>query len=162
YNILRTRIDKFGVAAPTINLDEAKSIITIELAGVADPERVRKYLQSTANLQFFEVYNIGEIDQSMVNAQKALADYLNGVKVKDTGLLNSYLNLQFVKDKFPANLAFMYGKPEGSDPKAKNILPFYAVKTIEGPALAKLEGEHVTDAGQDYDERGRVAIKMNM
>jgi SecD/SecF fusion protein len=243
FNILRTRIDKFGVAQPTINLDENKGIITIELAGVTDPERVRKYLQSTANLQFFEVYNVGEIYESYQKAEKAIAAYLNGTKVtdsataktdtakqtastvvrdttktatlssldtnktaktvtnpadvaknqnplssiiqliqpqqgkdgqmhfsapigyiqaRDTGILNSYLQLETVKNIFPANLVFMLGKPESDDPKAAGILPVYAVKTVEGPTLAKLEGEHVSDARQDFDERGRVAIKMNM
>jgi SecD/SecF fusion protein len=239
YNILSTRIDRFGVAQPTINLDEAKGIITVELAGVTDPERVRRYLQSTANLQFFEVYNIGEIYGPYQEAEKALAAYLNGtaadttkkadtataavkgpgdttktakisaitdsankgvakattpannqtpltaligllqpqqgadgktqfpaaigyVQAKDSGALNSYLNMDIVKNKFPANLVFMYGKPESKDPKAKDFLPLYAIKTIEGPTLAKLEGEHVADAMQDFDERGRVAIKMNM
>ena len=52
YEVLTKRIDKFGVAQPNINLDENKGIITVELAGELDPERVRKYLQSTANLQF--------------------------------------------------------------------------------------------------------------
>ena len=54
--ILRTRIDRFGVASPNVNPDPNKGRINIELAGVTDPERVRRYLQSTANLQFFEVY----------------------------------------------------------------------------------------------------------
>jgi SecD/SecF fusion protein len=61
YKILLKRIDKFGVAQPNINLDENKGIINVELAGVTDKERVRKYLQSSANLQFWEVYNIGEL-----------------------------------------------------------------------------------------------------
>jgi SecD/SecF fusion protein len=84
FNILRTRIDKFGVAQPTINLDENKGNITIELAGVTDPERVRKYLQSTANLQFFEVYNIGEIYEPFQKAEKVIAAHLSGTKVSDT------------------------------------------------------------------------------
>ena len=54
-NILRNRIDRFGVASPTINPDNSKKIITVELAGITDQERVRKYLQSSANLQFFEL-----------------------------------------------------------------------------------------------------------
>ena len=65
---------------PSINLDEAKGLITVELAGATDPERVNKYLQSTANLQFWEVYNIGELQNSVVSADKALQNYLNGTK----------------------------------------------------------------------------------
>lgn len=52
YKILRNRIDRFGVVSPNINPDKAKKIINIELAGVTDIERVRKNLQSSANLQF--------------------------------------------------------------------------------------------------------------
>ena len=48
YKILRTRIDKFGLASPNINPDAAKGIINIELAGITDKERVRSFLQSTA------------------------------------------------------------------------------------------------------------------
>ncbi len=76
--ILRTRIDRFGVASPNINPDPAKGRINIELAGITDPERVRHYLQSTANLQFFEVYNIADIAEPLQSADKAMSDYLNG------------------------------------------------------------------------------------
>ncbi|MEJ7684069.1 MAG: hypothetical protein WKG06_40690 [Segetibacter sp.] len=88
FNILRTRIDKFGVTQSNINLDENKGIITVELPGVTDPERVRKYLQSTANLQFFEVYNLGEIYTSYQAAEKALAAYLSGTPAKDSANKN--------------------------------------------------------------------------
>ncbi|MDB5246200.1 MAG: protein-export rane protein [Segetibacter sp.] len=241
FNILRTRIDKFGVTSSNINLDENKNIITVELPGATDPERVRKYLQATANLQFFEVYNIGEIYAPYQAAEKALAANLNGasatdtvtaktdtagvakvntadsaktaklseidtaktgkipdaataknqnpissimqiiqpqqgkdgqmqfpaaigyIQARDTGIFNSYMNMDVVKSKFPSNLVWMFGKAESDEPKAAGILPVYAVKTVEGGgALAKLEGEHVSDSRQDFDERGRVAIKMNM
>jgi SecD/SecF fusion protein len=83
YQVLQKRIDKFGVAQPNISLDENKGIITVELAGATDPERVRKYLQSTANLQFFEVYTLN--DQQMVSglqaADRALETSLYGTNV---------------------------------------------------------------------------------
>jgi len=56
--VLTTRIDKFGVAQPSINPNPAKQIITVELPGIKDKDRVRKFLQSTANLQFWEVYTL--------------------------------------------------------------------------------------------------------
>jgi len=82
YQVLRKRIDKFGVAQPNINLDETKGIITVELAGATDPERVRKYLQSTANLQFWEVYTFEDpaISTAYQNADKSLETYLYGDK----------------------------------------------------------------------------------
>ena len=80
YKILLKRIDKFGVAQPNINLDENKGIIQVELAGVTDKERVRKYLQASANLQFWEVYNLGDkaLDEGLSNADKALTVALSG------------------------------------------------------------------------------------
>lgn len=83
FRVLQKRIDKFGVAQPNISLDENKGIITVELAGATDPERVRKYLQSTANLQFFEVYTLN--DAPMVSglqaADKALETALYGTNL---------------------------------------------------------------------------------
>lgn len=87
YQILLKRIDKFGVAQPTINLDENKGIITVELAGIKDPERVKSFLQSSANLQFWEVYNVGELSTSLQLADKSLQNYLNGVNAADTAAL---------------------------------------------------------------------------
>ena len=77
--IMRSRIDGFGVSSPNINPDPTKGIINIELAGVNDPVRVRNYLQSTANLQFFEVYNIADIGEKLVEADKKVQAYLSGV-----------------------------------------------------------------------------------
>jgi len=80
YKILQNRIDRFGISSATINKDKSKSIISVELPGINDPERVRRNLQATANLQFFEVYRIPDIAESIQSAEKSLTDYLNGVK----------------------------------------------------------------------------------
>jgi SecD/SecF fusion protein len=79
YKVLLKRIDQFGVASPSISLDANKGIINVELAGVQDEERVRSLLQASAYLQFWEVYNIGEIGQQINDADKALANYLSSV-----------------------------------------------------------------------------------
>jgi len=84
YRVLLTRIDKFGVASPNINLDDNKGIITVELAGVRDPERVRNYLQSTAQLEFYETYSNNEIINLLQPANDALAAYLSGTTEEDT------------------------------------------------------------------------------
>ena len=84
YNVLQTRIDKFGVSNPNVNLDEKKGIITVELAGVHNPERVRKYLQATAKLQFFETYTNAEIGPMIVSANDALYNFLSGTKEDST------------------------------------------------------------------------------
>jgi len=79
YKVLQKRIDKFGVAQPTINLDANKGVINVELAGIRNPERVRKQLQSSANLQFWELYNTDEIYKDIENADKLLGATLNNI-----------------------------------------------------------------------------------
>lgn len=78
YNVLSKRIDKFGLTQPSINLDENKGIITVELAGVKDPESVRKVLQATAKLQFWEVATLNEIGPQLGKANEVLKNYLKG------------------------------------------------------------------------------------
>ncbi len=80
FNVLHTRIDKFGVSNPNVNLDEKKGIISVELAGVHNPERVREFLQATAKLQFFEAYSNEEMGQYLMAADLALEGYLAGEK----------------------------------------------------------------------------------
>lgn len=242
YDVLTKRIDKFGVAQPNISLDENKGIITVELAGASDPERVRKYLQSTANLQFFEVYNIGELDKSLEAADKALAAELKGVKLadsvktvkidtvkaandtanksladvlkgntdtskagqsvdqvrkdhplitsisfvnpqdankdgrpefapylgfvptKDTGLVSSYLNNPVVTGNMPGDVKFLYGMAEkDKDGKEMDYVPLYAIKKVPGTDKAKLEGEYITDAYQDFNSiTSQVTVNMSM
>ncbi len=128
FKIISNRIDRFGVANPSINLDEARSIITVELAGVTDAARVRTYLQSSANLQFFETYNIGEIYQNNFQpAEEALAAYFRGSKkdsagnfIKDSSLTkpDSLLTEAERKAKYPLSSIFQIAQPQ-QDPKTK-------------------------------------------
>src|SRR5688572_24869278 len=83
YYIMQKRIDKFGVAQPSLNLEEAKGIITVDLPGIDDKERVRKFLQTSANLQFWEVYNLGELSEEFAAADKAFTLLMSG-KSADT------------------------------------------------------------------------------
>ncbi len=80
HKVLLTRIDKFGVAQPNVNLDENRGIISVELAGVNNPERVRKYLQATAKLEFWETYSQHEISQGFIKADEDLKALLSGKK----------------------------------------------------------------------------------
>jgi len=61
YQILRTRIDRFGVAQPNIQKLATTGRIAIELPGIKDPQRVRKLLQGTAKLEFWETYNFSDL-----------------------------------------------------------------------------------------------------
>lgn len=93
YKVLVKRIDKFGVASPNINLDESKGIINVELAGVNDVERerVRKLLQASAHLQFWEVYNLEELGNAIQLADQSLHNYLNGVTSDSAALKDTTL-----------------------------------------------------------------------
>ena len=74
YQILRTRIDRFGVAQPNIQKLENSGRILVELPGIKDPKRVRKLLQGTAQLEFWETYNFTELYEYFDEANKRLAE----------------------------------------------------------------------------------------
>ena len=81
YNVLRTRIDRFGVVQPNIQaLEGQEGRIMVEMPGVKEPERVRKLLQGSANLEFWETYNTQEIVPFLVNLDTKLASVLSGIK----------------------------------------------------------------------------------
>lgn len=218
YQVLRKRIDKFGVAQPTISLDETKGIITVELAGASDPERVRKYLQSTANLQFWEIYTLEQIAGSLQAADKTLEGYLAGgnkvdslgniipdttssakvdstkmnplfqklfpaqpqpdpqtgrvsyynfigtSRLQDTGVVNSYLSIPAVRNNFPGNVKFLWGKQErNANGTLIPQLNLYAIKTIPGKEGAELEGNAIEDAKQEFDQvTNEVTVTMAM
>jgi len=76
FNVLRTRIDRFGVVQPNIQRLETNGRILIELPGVKEPERVRKLLQGSASLEFWETYNLTEIYPQLEAANAVIRDYL--------------------------------------------------------------------------------------
>ena len=73
YQILGTRIDRFGVAQPNIQKMENSGRILVELPGIKDPKRVRKLLQGTAQLEFWETYNLSEVQQFFIEADNKVA-----------------------------------------------------------------------------------------
>ena len=74
FNILRSRIDRFGVTQPNIQRLENSGRILVELPGIKEPERARKLLQSTAKLEFWETYEYSELLQSLEDANKYLRE----------------------------------------------------------------------------------------
>ena len=73
FNVLRTRIDRFGVVSPNIQRLETAGRILVELPGVKEPERVRKLLQGSANLEFWETYDISEIYPQLLAVDNVLS-----------------------------------------------------------------------------------------
>ena len=74
FNVLRTRIDRFGVVQPNIQRLETNGRILIELPGIKEPERVRKLLQGSANLEFWETFNLTEIYGDLEKANAVIAE----------------------------------------------------------------------------------------
>lgn len=84
FNVLRTRIDRFGVTQPNIQRLEKAGRVLVELPGVTDPQRVRKLLQGTASLEFWETYNNNEILEALIAADNATREEVATEAVADS------------------------------------------------------------------------------
>ncbi len=83
FNIIRSRIDHFGVTQPNIQRLPNSNRILVELPGVKEPERVRKLLQGTASLEFWTTYNASELLSSLAQADRALKSILGEEEVAE-------------------------------------------------------------------------------
>ncbi len=82
------------------------------------------------------------------------------MNIKDTGLVREYLSE--LQPNFPSDIIWAYGIPEKNKKGvASNIVPLYALRTF-GRATAKLEGDAISDARQDFDQYGKVEVRMEM
>jgi SecD/SecF fusion protein len=88
FNVMTTRIDQFGVAQPTINPDADKAIVTVELPGIEDKDRIKRLLQSSANLQFWEVFNLQDLSTGFNKADPILYAQLGGKSAPATDTAN--------------------------------------------------------------------------
>jgi len=232
FNILRTRIDKFGVTSPNIQKQQGTNRILIELPGVTDPDRVRKLLQGSAKLEFWETYDNTEIFGLLQNVNSILATTVKSVDttstaaqdttksklaalgkkdsnntdsasiksklqaeqakqnplfallnpatfqgqdgqsnlrpgpvvgyaaLKDTAKVNAYLSTPAVRAVIPQNVKLYWGvKPMTIESK---VFELYALKSSSiagGPAL---EGDVISDARSDYDQKGNPEVVMVM
>ena len=98
FNVLSSRIDRFGVIQPNIQrLGGEEGRILVELPGIKEPERVRKLLQGSANLEFWETYNASELTTVLSQANAALRDMNAGKNMLDSTALQSQ-NTKQAKD----------------------------------------------------------------
>ncbi len=157
FNIFRTRIDQFGVVAPNIQkLQDKNGQILLELPGVKEPERVTDLLKSSANLEFFEVYNYNEIANDLNNFANAWAqqDTINHTNLiallggpqrsgspvigivtpQNRALVDSILNSPLAKQKLPSDFSAVW-----------EVKPVdYPVLDAQGNVLKKANGEDRT------------------
>lgn len=115
FNVLRSRIDKFGVVAPNIQRMAKEGLISIELPGVKDPNRVRDLLQGTANLEFWETYSESEIHQTLIFANNIIRDsiqlahqYFNKTAVNNNSATMGFSPQTTVKAKSKASEDLQY------------------------------------------------------
>ena len=104
FNVLRTRIDRFGVVSPNIQRLETAGRILVELPGVKEPERVRKLLQGSANLEFWETYKLPEIYQQLVAADNVLATILSKEASADS-VVAATGNVEKIADAADSNVS---------------------------------------------------------
>ena len=105
FNVLRNRIDRFGVASPSIQRIGNTGRILVELPGVKEPERVRKLLQGTASLEFWTTFENREIYPFLAEANQtlgALAEAEEPSKKAETSVVESEINAQNDNAEFVA------------------------------------------------------------
>ena len=229
FNVLRSRIDHFGVTQPNIMRLPNSHRILVELPGVKEPQRVRDLLQGTASLEFWLTYDANEVIPALVSADKLLKEELTqaaaqtepvaeetsaaeAAATEDQGLIgeigadstasadavqtdhfdreqnplfavldpnyaggaaigaaykadiaavNEYLSRPEVLELFPADILFKWGVKGDDHIDGRYYL--YAIKVSTPDGKAPLDGSVVTDAREQYAQRGATAeVSMTM
>ncbi len=178
--VVRSRIDRFGVAQPNIQILRGKGQmgqIMVEMPGIKEPERVRNLLQGSANLEFWETYTVSELQaaiqavaqveypvdtttttlfQHLAPAQYGDACVLGYAKGSDRELVDAILASDKAQAALPKDLKLGWSvKPETG-----NFYALYLLKQTNGePALA---GDVIADAKDDFDQYHRPIVSMTM
>ena len=133
FNVVRTRIDQFGVVQPNIQkVQGAEGRIMVEMPGIREPERMRKLLQGSANLEFWETYNAQEIAPYLQQLDSRLA---NGGSESDTTKVAKSDNTKKAAAKKPATTQ---AKPKFKLNNAKKT----SVQTTPDAQLAEAKKLH--------------------
>ena len=224
FNVLRSRIDHFGVTQPNIMRLPNSHRILVELPGVKEPQRVRDLLQGTASLEFWLTYDANEVIPALVSADKlikeemahaaeeaaaaeetapaeeaaatedqgligeigadstAAADavqsgrfdreqnplfavldpnYAGGAAIgaaykADVATVNEYLSRPEVRELFPADILFKWGVK--GDDHIDGRFYLYAIKVTTPDGKAPLDGSVITNAREQYAQRGATAV----
>ncbi len=186
YEVLRTRIDKMGVTQPNVQRVPGTGRILVEMPGIKDIDRVKKMLQTSAKLQFWEVQlgqevvpYFSQLDQlvkakgdsigvakttnlmNLIQLNSTPGNAVANVKLSDTAVVNKLLNSEVAIKARPVNLKytqFMWGyKPESN---SANSLVLYAIRgniTQKAPVDGAVESANIS-----YDQLGRIVVDMQM
>ena len=139
FNVVRTRIDKFGVVQPNIQkLEGQQGRIMVEMPGISQPERMRKMLQGSANLEFWETYNSEEIAPYLQQLDTRLANGDHEVEAKDSVAADS--SKKEVAKAEPAKAAPKLNLKKGDEAKSKINPEEQSAAAIKAhPLLARLQ-----------------------
>lgn len=186
FEVIRTRIDKPGAIQPNVQRVPGTARISVEMPGMKDIDKVKKMLQTSAKLQFWEVQQVPEIApyfqtlttmvaakgdsmgvaknvnfMNLLQLDKLRSNGVANVKLSDTAAVNKILNSKVGMALRPANIKytqFMWGyKPEATSP---DDLVLYAIRSNINQK-APVDGA-VETANISYDELGRVVVDMQM
>lgn len=146
--VVRTRIDKFGVVQPNIQkLEGQQGRIMVEMPGINEPERVRKLLQGSANLEFWETYNSDEIIPYLSQLNQREANHRSGAKeeVADSAVTDTAAVAAAEKVEAKAKAAFKTKKDAKADDAAamadaKKQNPLFSVFQPSGNGALSLVG----------------------
>lgn len=147
FTVVRTRIDKFGVVQPNIQkLEGQEGRIMVEMPGIREPERIRRLLQGSANLEFWETYNAEEIIPYLVQIDQTLAN--NNSETTDTAAVDTTAAKKEVAAK-TQNSKFKLASKAGEAAKtsatrvsaeAKKANPLLSMLTTTGAGSLSLVG----------------------
>ncbi|AZA83065.1 preprotein translocase subunit SecD [Chryseobacterium lactis] len=186
FEVIRTRIDKLGAIQPNVQRVPGTARISVEMPGMKDIDKVKKMLQTSAKLQFWEVQQIQEMApyfqtlttmvaakgdsmgvsknvnfMNLLQLDKLRSNGVANVKLSDTAAINKILNSKVGQALRPANIKytqFMWGyKPEATSP---DDLVLYAIRSNINQK-APVDGA-VESANISYDELSRVVVDMQM
>ncbi|WP_061869341.1 protein translocase subunit SecDF [Prevotella intermedia] len=152
YNVVRNRIDQFGVVQPNIQkLEGQEGRLMVEMPGIREPERMRKLLQGSANLEFWETYNNQEIAPYLTQLDQRLANGETKVEANDS-TANDSTKSQLAQNKPAAKLSLKgnkLGANTGKDAQmaaAKKANPLLSMlQLIPGDALSVVGYASVRD-----------------
>ncbi|WP_185867083.1 protein translocase subunit SecD [Blattabacterium cuenoti] len=183
-NILRSRIDRFGIIQPNIQRIKNSNRILVELSGIKDIDRIKNILEKKAELHFFETYNLQEIISyfNTINKfydkkyyknerKKSFIDFLNLplikslntvglVHIKHKKIISDFLNSSRVINSLPYhlhNVKFLWGYKN-----LDNFLQLFAVKIDNHETYNSLNGDMVTHAYKTFGPLNEISINIKM
>ncbi|MEP7195334.1 MAG: protein translocase subunit SecDF [Saprospiraceae bacterium] len=164
---VKDRIDKFGVTQPNVSLDKNRDMIIVELPGIDNPARARKYLQASAKLEFWDVYRISDagLGESFINADKKLKALGKG---DSSGIekpkFRTQARYEYKRDSLGTKLDSTFAGtdtiPENIDPMSDKG-PLLSILSLNGASSKGLSFSPAVMGTVDKSNRERILAILN-